>query len=125
MKRFEDIHFDARDSRTVKWFGRYLPGWYWAPKEMFAVAWHQTCDGIALLEPGKRYSAEDLCDPHFWNTLWGGEPYMLGRCIKYLVVNGYLPLVEANAGKKGKRMYVLDLEQLPQWMADLGLLQVA
>lgn len=123
MRDFSDIPFTSRSGQQDQ-LGRLMPGGYWVEQQMFEVAWFQAIESIDLLVPGKRYSAEDVCNPALWGRLWRSEAIMLGRCLKYFVVNGLLPLIEANAGKRGKRMYALDLEALARWLARRGLVQV-
>jgi len=123
MRYFSDIPFTSRSGQLDQ-MGCLMPGGYWVEKEMFEVAWLQAMEAIDLLVPGKRYSAEELCNPALWGRLWRSEAIMLGRCIKFLVVHGLLPLIEANAGKRGKRTYALDLEALARWQARCGLVQV-
>ena len=123
MRDFSDIPFTSRSGQQDQ-LGRLMPGGYWVEQQMFEVAWFQAIESIDLLAPGKRYSAEDVCNPALWGRLWRSEAIMLGRCLKYFVVNGLLPLIEANAGKRGKRMYALDLEALARWLARRGLVQV-
>lgn len=119
LRDFSDIKFTPL-SASPNHVGRWMPGGYPVEKEMFQVAWYQAVPGIEYLEPRKRYSAEDICGDGLWMRLrrCEYEPHMIGRCIKYFVVHGLLPLKEANPGKSGKRLYALDLEALPQWLAN-------
>jgi hypothetical protein len=124
MDHFDDISFYSRAGFNAAHLGRYLPGGYWGLKEYFALAWSQAADAIDALEPGRRYAAEDLCGTGLWARLWLREALLLGRCVKFFVTHGLLPLIEANPDKKGKRMYVLDLEALARWRSRRGLVPV-
>jgi len=123
MRDFSDIPFTSRSGQLDQ-LGRLMPGGYWVEKQLFEVAWFQAIESIDLLVPGKRYSAEDLCNPALWGRLWRSEAIMLGRCIKFFAVHGLLPLIEANAGKRGKRMYALEHEARARWLARRGFVQV-
>jgi hypothetical protein len=125
LPSFPDIRFEVRPGHTAAWLGRYLPGGYWGDKEMFEVAWFQASESVDMLEPDKCYSSKDLCNQDLWKILRGGEPYLLGRCVKFFVTHGMLPLIEANPGRMGKRRYILDLEALARWRAKRGLVMVA
>lgn len=104
--RFEDIDFQERSGSKAPGLGLLLPGNYWVHKSHFDEAWKLIHAANPALDWQGEQIAETLCADPDWKYRKCGIRIKLGRCVKYFVDQGMLPLKVANPGKKGKRKYI-------------------
>jgi hypothetical protein len=104
--QFSDIKFDERNGSGAFGLGLTIRG-VWVYKSTFELAWRQSNAVWPTLDPQGEYDAEILNDAELWPDYRIGKRLALGRCIKYFVDHGMLPLYISNSGKKGKRKYRL------------------
>ena len=57
--------------------------------------------------PGHRYTLETICGNAFWDPLNRYQRGSVGRFIAWAVVEGDLPLIFADTGKRRTKMYQL------------------
>jgi hypothetical protein len=105
MMRIEELNFGESGRVDRPGLGIWLPGGYWAIKKWFETARTLIQDEWASLDWTVPHSAETLCNSEKWRAYDVRERIKLGRCIKYFVDHGMLPLKVANPKKKGKRFY--------------------
>ena len=64
-------------------------------------------DFIPHMRPGHKYLTETMCGNAFWDPLTKYQRGAVGRFIAWAVVQGDLPLVFADTGKRPTKMYEL------------------
>lgn len=102
---FDGIDFCESGRRDRPGLGLYVRG-YWVGKTTMEMAWKQVAANLAALNLGEKQTAETLCGKAFWQEQNCSKRLSLGRCVKFLVDQEFIPLQVANPGKKGKRKYV-------------------
>ena len=106
MKTFKEIEFKEGTGKYASTVGMYLPGRVWVLKPTVGFAWAfaqrglNAKDGESILTTASLYGLEK------WRQLKMRRRFPLGRCIKYFVTEGMLPLRELNPGKGGTRKYI-------------------
>jgi hypothetical protein len=103
---FEDIEFEERQRGGKAEMGKVLPGGYWVAKWCFVEAWARSRATLPMLDLKRKQSTQSLCNDPGWTLKTLRVRYAFGRCIKYFVKHGMLPLYETNPGKKGPRRYL-------------------
>ena len=103
--KLEDITFYERSGTGKQSYGMHVRG-YWVPKKYFEDAWMQAQLALPQLDATSVMTTETLCGAAWWKSRSCGEHIRVGRCMKYFVDLGMLPLRLANPGKGGKKKYV-------------------
>jgi hypothetical protein len=102
---FEDIAFYQQSgSKENSEYGLHLKG-YWVQKIFFEEAWMQAQLNIPKLKWDKPQTVVAICGDKNWKSRKVGVRIRIGRCLKYFVGEGMLPLCIANPNKKGSRKY--------------------
>jgi hypothetical protein len=104
--QFSDIKFIERDGPNGSATGLYIAG-YWVHKYLFESMWLHAEESLPRLDWSRKQTSADVFgDRTFWLSHRIGERISLGRCLKYFVQQGMLPIREANPGRNGPRRYV-------------------
>jgi hypothetical protein len=105
---FKEIKFEMHMSRYWHELALLLSGKYWVPKSDVLLAWNHFSKAGLPEDYRTQVDAQILFgEPEaVWKAMKVGKRIALGRCLKYFVDNGMLPLRLANPGKKGKKKYV-------------------
>ena len=106
--KFEDIDFYERAGSINHEVGIHLKG-RWVPKKNFETVWKGALMEISKLDWTHPQTAETISGVPDWKKLPVGYRISLGRCLKYFVDEGMLPLRIANPEKKGTRKYARTL----------------
>jgi hypothetical protein len=101
---FNDIDFYERGGTCKPVYGLHLYG-YWVEKTFFETAWTHALEQLPRLDWKVPQTSETICISTYWQAQQIGDRLRLGRCVKYFVDQGMLPLQVANPGKKGKKKY--------------------
>ena len=80
-------------------------------RELYDVVRYQVEDALPHLEPGERYTTEQLCGAALWQCLSPVDCRRAGGCLAHLVANGSIGLVFAPSKQKWPRLYMLPPEQ--------------
>ena len=102
--KFEVIAFYEEAGSGKHELGLHLKG-RWVPKKNFQTVWTGALEEIPKLDWTHLQTAETISGVPNWKKLPVGYRISLGRCLKFFVDEGMLPLRIANPGKKGTRKY--------------------
>ena len=104
--QFSDIKFLEHNWRYESSVGLYIRG-YWVPKSLIDLMWASAVESLPTLDWSRKQGVVTIFgNKKNWVSLSIGVRIALGRCLKYFVAQGMLPISEANPGKKGPRKYV-------------------
>lgn len=112
-ERFARLPYEQRTEagftyKVCKLSGRYLIAQYHF-KEVWELFWRS----VGNLDPARKHTTVALCNDPTWYDRPRGQRIALGRCIKYLAIQGVLPITPANLGKSGPRKYFLNAGLAP------------
>lgn len=112
--KFEDLRYVERIDKYGKTLCLSLPGCFPVFKSTVVLAWRSVHENWANIDWTRRQSAETMIGSAVWQTQVHGAKLALGRCIRFFVTHGMLPLPLALANTRwgtpyrgGKRLYVL------------------
>jgi|JI8StandDraft_1071087.scaffolds.fasta_scaffold531964_1 hypothetical protein len=103
---YSDIKFIKRQLRYGSTVGLYIGG-YFVSQSLVELMWSQAAESLPTLDWSRKQDVKSVFgDKELWLSHKIGARIALGRCLKFFVDHGMLPLREANRGKKGPRRYV-------------------
>ena len=79
---------------------------YWVQKSVFELAQKLINATFTTLTWNKPLQVKNICADPDWGSWPWGLRFKLGRCLKYFVEEGMLPLTIVNPGKGGPRRYM-------------------
>lgn len=101
---FETTEFDTRHGPKGSSVGKKLSS-HWVFKSVFLASWQRICQGIETADWGKRQTAKSLYNDVTWPKMSVGLRIAIGRCLRYFVDNGMLPLYVVNPQSTGTKFY--------------------
>lgn len=102
----ETIGFEARHGRNGPCVGMQL-GWHFVFKSIFEQAWRRISASIANADKSQLHTAQSLFRHENWRNLSFGYRIAIGRCLRYFVKLGWLPLMIANPNSTGTKKYLV------------------
>jgi hypothetical protein len=103
--QFSEIQFTEHKWRYGTSLGFPIAG-HWVAKSTLIDAWNHVCKGIPSADSRAEHTAKSMYGEGEWKNLPFGRQLALGRCVKFFVDKGMLPLKISNPTKKGTRKYV-------------------
>lgn len=105
--RFNAIKYEAFHGPRGTGVGKRL-GSPWVFQWIFKRAWAHFSKNIATTDWSKKQTAKLLYnDPEDWGAMKHGVRHAIGRCLRYFVNQGMLPLYVVNPKSKGTKFYAL------------------
>lgn len=103
--RFAAIKYETLNGPGGIAVGKRL-GLPWVLQWIFKKAWAHFCENIATVDWSKKQTAKSLFnDPDIWADMKHGIRQAFGRCLRYFVENGMLPLYVINPNSTGTKYY--------------------
>ena len=103
--RFDAMKFESFVGRKGSGVGKRL-GHHWVFSWQFQTTWEKVCKGISAADWTKKQTAKSLFnDPEIWSAMKHGIRHAIGRCLRYFVDNGMLPLYVINPKSTGTKYY--------------------
>jgi hypothetical protein len=104
--KYSDIKFIKHPPRYGSTVGLYI-GRYLVSQSLVELMWSQAAASLPTLDWSRKQDVKSVFgDKEFWLSHKIGARIALGRCLKFFVDHGMLPMLEANHGKKGPRRYI-------------------
>lgn len=76
------------------------------PKWAMGMVWTRCCASVSLFSTYRFYTTEELFnDAPKWGAYESGTHRIFGRCVRYLELNGMLPIACINPGMNRSKLY--------------------
>lgn len=102
---FMTVSFAKRSGKKGPSTGLDL-GRHWVLEWLFRSAWARFCSGLATADWSRPQTAESLFNDPNWNSMKFGVRIAIGRCLRFFVNHGMLPLKVINPYSTGTKRYM-------------------
>ena len=76
------------------------------PQNFYSEVLKQVTDIASVLQLDAEYPLKMLCDPDYWLSLTINERILAGRCMAYMVKNGFVPYNFAGKLCQSPKVYI-------------------
>jgi hypothetical protein len=81
-------------------------GRHWVYEGQIQTAWKRICAGLASADWNRPQSAKALYNDPRWDSMNFGVRIAIGRCLRFFVNHGMLPLQVINPTATGTKLYM-------------------
>jgi hypothetical protein len=102
---FESLKYDKPNCKKGQVSGRYLSR-HFVFEWQFRTSWEKICAGLTTVDWSKPQTAKSLYNYPGWNSMKFGMRIAIGRCLRFFVNQGMLPLRVINPNATGTKRYL-------------------